>query len=145
MSPHPDGTTSPPWAVPALESSCVAAGDMEELLRQGDAQVLVIWWVQVECLWAGKVQAPPLLLPLVFSAFFCCICGVILTLLGPGGRVWHAGRSDEQPEHPSPVWDAGSDLPGGRAICHAPGSVPGGASAEPFPKPWQAQRAALHL
>lgn len=52
MSTQPDGTTSPTWAVPALGNSLVAAGDMEELLRQGDAQagllgvsraVLVFW------------------------------------------------------------------------------------------------------
>lgn len=46
MSTHPDGTRSLTWAVPALESSWVAARDMEELLRQGDdaqGTVLVTW------------------------------------------------------------------------------------------------------
>lgn len=52
MSTHPDGTTSPTWAVPAQESSWVAARDMEELLKQGDAlaglpgvsqAILVVW------------------------------------------------------------------------------------------------------
>lgn len=38
MSTRPGGTTSPTWAVPALQSSWVAARDMEELLKQGDAQ-----------------------------------------------------------------------------------------------------------
>lgn len=38
MSTRPGGTASPTWAVPALQSSWVAARDMEELLKQGDAQ-----------------------------------------------------------------------------------------------------------
>lgn len=38
MSTRPDGTTSSTGAVPALESSWVAARDMEELLKQGGSQ-----------------------------------------------------------------------------------------------------------
>lgn len=111
MSTHPDGTMSPTWAVPAQESSWVAARDMEELPRQGDALAGLpgLSWLFCEHRWNSCEQEKkqPLLCSCHWAVFsglciFCCICGVILTLLGPGvpGSLV-AGRSEEQPEHPS--------------------------------------------
>lgn len=59
----------------------------------------------MEFLRAGKVQAPPSAPAtgwILSDCTLCCICGVILTSLGPGvpGSLV-AGRSEEQPEHPS--------------------------------------------